>query len=372
MFPTFMDHTASAGDVRSQASALMRERQESLAADIAAIICSISDGLSPEEWRGCAESLLRLFASSVDAGALDTQSAAMRDLSRYCPPLTTRNLLDAVHHAERTILDEVALDGRLGATSEPWPLVAHSIRRATLEILGAHAELVAGRDVPLRIRDPLTTLIAGPIFDVALEHEIERALRHHHALVLLLFDVDDLSQINREHGRGVGDRLLERLGILASRFFRTHDWVARHGSDAIAVLLPETVMDQAVVLAGRFRDTVRGRLILQDHNTELTQLVNVSAAVVGTDLVQSELDAGYVMAEAEAAVLRSKLGDHHRIERVSLLPTSVTIFGASTLLGVSPREVARMVQKGTLQATRRGRHLHIERDHIEALRKTPR
>jgi diguanylate cyclase (GGDEF)-like protein/excisionase family DNA binding protein len=366
-----MDHTAAAGDARSQTSALLRERQESLAADIAALIGTVAHVLSPAEWHGCAESLLRLFASSVDAGALDTQSAAMRDLSQYCPPLTTRHLLDAVHHAERAILDEVALDGRLGATAEPWPVVAHSIRRATLEILGAHAELMAGRDVPLKLRDPLTTLIAGPIFDIALEHEIERALRHQHSLVLLLFDVDDLSQINREHGRGVGDRLLERMGILASRFFRTHDWVARHGDDAIAVLLPETVMDQAAVLAANFRDTVRERLVLQDHNTEVVQLVNVSAAVIGTDLVQSELDAAYVMAEAEAAVVRAKLGDH-RIERVALLPTSFTIFGAATILGVSPREVARLIQKGSLQATRRGRHLHIERDHIEARRKSPR
>jgi diguanylate cyclase (GGDEF)-like protein len=286
--------------------------------------------------------------------------------------MTTRHLLDAVHRAERIILDEVALDGRLGATSEPWPLIAQSIRRATLEILGAHAELVAGRDLPLKLRDPLTTLIAGPIFKLALAHEIERALRHQHALVLLLFDVDDLSQINREHGRGVGDRLLERLGILARGFFRSHDWVARYGDDAIAVLLPETVMDQAESLAKRFRDTVRDRLVLQDHNTDVSRLVNISAAVVGTDLVQSELDAASVLAEAESAVLRSKLSDHHRIERVALLPTSLTIFGASTLLGASPREVARMIQRSALRATRRGRHLHIERDHVEALRKAPR
>ena len=83
------------------------------------------------------------------------------------------------------------------------------------------------------------------MFELALAQEIERALRHQHALALLLFDIDDLSQINREHGWGVGDRLLERTGILARQFFRTHDWVARYGDDSIAVLLPETTLDQA-------------------------------------------------------------------------------------------------------------------------------
>jgi diguanylate cyclase (GGDEF)-like protein/excisionase family DNA binding protein len=359
-----------AGDVRSRTSALIRERQEALAADVVPQIADLGTALDPKELHACAELLLRLFAASVDAGTLDTESAAMRDLARYSPPLTTRQLLDAVHNAERVILDEIALDDRLGATSEPWAVVAHTIRRATLEILGAHAEQMAGRDVPISVRDSLTTLIASPVFELALAQEIERALRHQHALALLLFDVDDLAQINREHGWGVGDRLLERTGILARRYFRTHDWVARFADDAIAVLLPETNIDQAALLAARFREMVPHRLVLQDHKTDMTKVVTVSAAAVGTDLVQSELDAAYVLAEAEAAVLRAKLNGRNRIERVALLPTSLTIFGAATMLGITAREVTQLIRTGALKATRRGRHWHIERDLIEAHRKT--
>jgi diguanylate cyclase (GGDEF)-like protein/excisionase family DNA binding protein len=357
------------GDVRTRTSALIRERQDALSTDVVSQIAGLGTALQAEDLPGCAELLLRLFAASVDAGTLDTQSAAMRDLARYCPPLTTRQLLDAVHHAERVILDEVALDERLGATSEPWALVAHSIRRATLEILGAHAEQVAGREVPIRVRDPLTTLIAAPIFELALAQEIERALRHQHSIALVLFDIDDLSQINREHGWGVGDRLLERTGILARQYFRTHDWVARHGDDAIAVLLPETSVDQAAMLAARFREMVQHRLVLQDHKTDTIKIVTVSAAAVGTDLVQSELDAAEVLAEAEGAVLRAKLNGRNRIERVTLLPTALTIFGAANLLGKTPHEITRLIHDGTLKATRRGRHYHIDRDLLEAYRK---
>jgi diguanylate cyclase (GGDEF)-like protein len=364
------DSGLHAGDVRSRTSALIRERQEALSADIVSQIAALETDLDPKELQGCGELLLRLFAASVDAGTLDTQSAAMRDLARYCPPLTTRQLLDAVHESERVILDEIALDDRLGATSEPWAVVAHAIRRATLEILGAHAEQIAGREVPIHVRDTLTTLIASPVFELALAQEIERALRHQHALALLLFDIDDLSQINREHGWGVGDRLLERTGILARRYFRTHDWVARYGDDAIGVLLPETNIDQAALLAARFREMVQHRLVLQDHKTDMTKIVTVSAAAVGTDLVQSEIDSAYVLAEAEAAVLRAKFNGRNRIERVALLPTSLTIFGAATMLGVTARDVSHLIRTGALKASRRGRHLHIERDQIEAHRKT--
>jgi excisionase family DNA binding protein len=117
---------------------------------------------------------------------------------------------------------------------------------------------------------------------------------------------------------------------------------------------------------------VQHRLVLQDHKSDVTKIVTVSAAAVGTDHVQSELDSAYVLAEAEAAVLRAKFNGRNRIERVALLPTSLTIFGASTMLGISPREVAQLIRQGTLKATRRGRHFHIERDLIEAHRKTNR
>jgi diguanylate cyclase (GGDEF)-like protein len=366
------DSPSPAGDIRSMTSALIRERQGALTADVTAAIGGLGGGLDPDGWHGFAELLLRLFGAYVDAGALDTQSAALRDLGRYCPPLTTRQLLDSVHDAERVILDEVALDDSLGATSEPWAVVAHAIRRATLEILGAYAEQIAGRDVPVVVRDPLTTLIASAVFDLALAQEIERSLRHQHALALLLFDIDDLSQINREHGWGVGDRLLERMGIFARRFFRTHDWVARHGDDAIAVLLPETTVDQAALLAARFRETVQHRHILQDHETNTSKAVTVSAAAVGTDLVQSEIDAAYVMAEAEAAVLRAKLNGRNRVERLALLPASLTIFGTATMLGQTAHEVTRLIREGTLKATRRGRHFHVDRDLIESYRKATR
>jgi len=359
-----------AGDIRARTSALIRRRQDALAADATAALADLGDALDPESRRGLAELLLRLFATSVDGGSLETQSAAMRDLARYSPPLSTRQLLDAVDRTERVVLDEVALDDRLGATSEPWAVVTHAIRRAALEILGAHADQVAGRDAAVAVRDSLTTLIASTVFTLALAQEIERAIRYKHALTVLLFDIDDLSRINAEHGRGVGDRLLERMGIFSRSFFRTHDWVARYGDDAIAVLLPQTTLDQGALLATRFCETVQHRLVLQDHKTNATRIVTVSAAVVGTDLVQSEINAASVMAEAEAAVLRAKLNGRNRLERVALLPTSLTIFGAATMLGRTPRDVAKLIRDGSLKATRRGRHYHIDRDLIESYRKT--
>jgi diguanylate cyclase (GGDEF)-like protein/excisionase family DNA binding protein len=359
-------------DVRRRTSAIIRERQPELASDLAAEITIGIDALDSEGCHGFAQLLVRLMGMSVESGTLDPGSTPVRELGGYCPPLATRHILETVHGAERIVLAEIALDESIGTTSEAWPLVTHAVHRAGLEILGAYADQIAGREVPVVVRDGLTTLLASSVFELALAQEVQRAHRHKRALAVLLFDVDGLTEINRAYGRGVGDRVLERLGIQARRFFRTHDWVARYGDDGIAVLLPETPLDDAVVLAGRFREMVEQRLVLSDHESDTSTIVTVSAAVVGTDLVQTDIDAGYVLAEAEGALMRAKLNGRNRVERVALLPTSLTIFGAATLLGRTPREVTRLIRGGGLKAARRGRHFHIDRTAIENYRKSMR
>ena len=297
-------------DVRSRAAALIREHESALAAQTASVLAG-SGSLDGQSWRECADALVRLVATAVEHAA-DAETRyyvlkTLRDFRRYCPPLTTADLVDALQHAERIVLDALAVDDRLGAASDPWPVVAHTVRRATLQILGAYADQLGAREVNTVVRDSLTTLIAPPVFELAVLQEAQRAIRHEHALTVILFDVDDLAAFNRGHGWGAGDRLLERLGISARRYFRTHDWIARYGDDGIAVLLPETTLDQAASLASGFCEMVQQRLVLVDHKTDTATPVSVSAAVVGADRVDVHLDASRILAEAAAAVTRAKM-----------------------------------------------------------------
>jgi diguanylate cyclase (GGDEF)-like protein/excisionase family DNA binding protein len=351
--------------IREQIAAAIRQRRAALTEDITAVV-DVQPALDQADWRACSELLVELLADAVARGRVDDRQAGIHDLARLSPPLTLRQMVGVVHRAERVVLDELALHDDLGATSEPWPVVGHALRSGALEVIVAFAERSGGRPA---LHDPLTTLVTAQVFDLVLEQEAVRAHRHHHGLVMILFDIDDLSRFNRAQGYGAGDRLLERLGILARRFFRTYDWVARHGDDSIAVLLPQTTLDQAATLANRFRETVRERLLLVDHKTESTTAVTVSAAAVGADLVQSEINPGYLLAEAAAAVVRAQMNGGDRVERVALQPTSVTIVGAATLLGKSARDIVRMIRSGALTATRRGRHFHIDRARIEEHRR---
>jgi diguanylate cyclase (GGDEF)-like protein len=150
-----------------------------------------------------------------------------------------------------------------------------------------------------------------------LAKEVDRAGRYGQSISVILFDVDRLSTINNEPGYGVGDKVLERLGILLRTYFRQHDWVARHSEDSMVILLARTEVEQAVELAERVRHTVEDRLWFTDHRTERHVPVTVSGAVVSVPVrVGDVLDPERLVGIAEAAVERAKHHGRNRVERV--------------------------------------------------------
>ena len=95
--------------------------------------------------------------------------------------------------------------------------------------------------------------------------------------------------------------------------------------------------------------------------------ITVSASAVAAERVQTELDAVQILAEAETAVRRARLDGSHRTECIALAPTSVTLLSAASLLDRTPFEIRRLVRTGELKASRRGRHLHVDRVEIDRL-----
>jgi diguanylate cyclase (GGDEF)-like protein len=155
------------------------------------------------------------------------------------------------------------------------------------------------------------------MLEAVLAKELERAGRFGDAVSLILFDVDRLSAINRQHGYGVGDRILERLGILIRQYFRQHDWVARHSEDSIAVLLTRTDAEHVTELAERVRATVEERLGFTDHRNDQVVNVTLSAAVINLRVAIGDvIDPERVLADAEHAVDRAKQQGRNRVERV--------------------------------------------------------
>jgi diguanylate cyclase (GGDEF)-like protein len=307
-------------DLRQQIAGTVLDRAALLTADTVAIFpYSGSEPLEAEYCSRVGQLLVQLIAMAVREGRVDARSGFIADLHRMALErmLGAQRLFTFVYLLERTILDELALSDRIGANAEPWPIVAQLVRRASIDLLAAYTDRVQLEPADAAVVDRLTTLYTRAMMQAVLLKHLELATRFGHAISLILFDVDNLSRINREHGYGVGDRLLERLGILIRKYFRQHDWVARHFEDTIAVLLTHTDGEQAVELAERVRATVAGRLGFTDHRTETQVEVTISGAVVNVKPAVGQIvDAERLVARAEEALERAKGRGRNRIERV--------------------------------------------------------
>lgn len=129
-----------------------------------------------------------------------------------------------------------------------------------------------------RQSDPLTGLAGDRSFRATVQREVRRAKRNRKNLALILFDLDGFRAVNRSAGELVADRLLKEASMLLHNKVRDVDLAARPGEDELALVLPETDRNGALLVAERFRRAVEehfGRREVGGRALELT----VSAGV---------------------------------------------------------------------------------------------
>jgi two-component system, cell cycle response regulator len=83
--------------------------------------------------------------------------------------------------------------------------------------------------------------------------------RHGMPLSLVLIDVDDLKKINDEYGHMVGDSVLTDIGSIIVGQIRSMDLCVRWGGDEFVLLLPNTLLEDAVILSERIRGVITAR-----------------------------------------------------------------------------------------------------------------
>jgi diguanylate cyclase (GGDEF)-like protein/excisionase family DNA binding protein len=359
-------------DLRRQVAHLLANRRDVIVADTVATfpLSSGSRRLDADYCVKLGTLVTRLLGDAVIEGRLDARGAGISELAAVVAEreVSPEQLFMFVHIAMGTGIDELSLDARVGVNTEPWPQVAQIVRRATFDLLAAWTTRSMQMPLHSSIEDSLTTLHTRPVLDAVLPKECCRAERFEHWLSLMLIDVDDLSGINRTHGYGVGDRILERMGILLRTYFRQHDWVVRYAEDTIAVLLSETTPADAMTLADRTRVMVEDRLTFRDYRTDQRAAVTVSVAVTSARALKGEpIDHERFVSEAEAALVRAKSSGRNRVEQVELLPRLMSIEEATSRLGTTVEGIERLVAAGTLDPVKAGRHVRLERAAVEAL-----
>jgi diguanylate cyclase (GGDEF)-like protein/excisionase family DNA binding protein len=362
---------AAAIDIRKDVARVLRERGDAIISDSVAIFpYSGPQPLDADYCERLGRRLLGLIGAAGE-GRLAADDDGLTELQRLVTDRTLplQRLFSFVYLMERTVLDEIALDPSIGATSDPWPVVAQIVRRASFDLMAAYCERAQHESSAPTITDKLTTLYSRAMMDVVLSTEVQRAERFSFPIAFLVFDVDHLSQLNQNYGYGVGERLLERLGILIRKFFRQNDWVFRHGEDSIAVLLCQGRAEDAFFLASRVVAMVEQRLGFKDHNTDARVRVTVSAALVtGQGSLGEPFDAERLLLEADVTLKRAKSLGRNRVETTALAPDSLSVQSAARYLQCTPGMVQKLIAEGKLKTTGTGQDLRIHKLAVEDYR----
>ena len=107
--------------------------------------------------------------------------------------------------------------------------------------------------------DPLTGVNNRKSFDISLEEMVTTALANKENLALIFADVDHFKKFNDTWGHQTGDQVLRLVADVMKANLKGKDVLARYGGEEFAIILPDTSLENAVMLADRIRISIEGR-----------------------------------------------------------------------------------------------------------------
>ena len=155
----------------------------------------------------------------------------------------------------------------------------------------------------LATTDPLTGLYNRRHFLGSLDAEWSRFQRYYRSVSVLMLDIDYFKSVNDRYGHAVGDAAIKAVAGACLDGKRKSDIVGRLGGEEFAVLLPETSLSRARMVAERIRKRVMSTQVFADKiQFGLTVSIGIAEATVsmsGIDALMGAADHALYQAKAE-------------------------------------------------------------------------
>lgn len=138
-----------------------------------------------------------------------------------------------------------------------FPIMA-IISAFTLSLLAKY--LMKSRDFDYQYKlatiDGLTELYNHRYFQDTLRQQIEISRRYNQPVSLIICDIDFFKKFNDTYGHQAGDAVLRQVAQTLKKNSRTTDFVCRYGGEEMSIILPNTGIDEALLLANRICSAV--------------------------------------------------------------------------------------------------------------------
>ncbi|WP_243371267.1 diguanylate cyclase [Geotalea sp. SG265] len=161
--------------------------------------------------------------------------------------------------------------------------------------------------------DELTGLFNYRYLDIALEREIRRAERYSSNISVVFLDIDLFKLVNDQHGHLVGSKALAEVGLLLQKSVRDVDTVIRYGGDEYTIILVETGIEAASMVAERIRSTIEAHVFNQSEGLNIKLTASLGCASYPNDAT-CKLQ---LLELADQAMYRSKAGGKNRVFHIS-------------------------------------------------------
>lgn len=160
----------------------------------------------------------------------------------------------------------------------------------------------------LAATDPLTGLNNRRQYEALFTRELKRVQRYGGVLSLLVIDLDHFKQVNDTYGHSAGDSALQQAAGICRSHLREVDIIGRLGGEEFVVMLPDTALADALVVAERLRQKISA----EDFKTPQGR-VRLTVSIGVTQCRPGENSIAELIRRADAALYQAKAGGRDRV-----------------------------------------------------------
>ncbi|MCG6203555.1 GGDEF domain-containing protein [Rhodopseudomonas sp. HC1] len=160
------------------------------------------------------------------------------------------------------------------------------------------------------VTDPLTGLGNRKHFDRVVNDAVRNASGSRRPLSLVMIDIDHFKSFNDNYGHLTGDQVLRLVGMTLKQTIKHQDIPARYGGEEFAVVLPDTPLRQALMVADDIRRVVMSKELKKKSTGEILGRVTLSA---GVSTLKPDDDADSLIERADACLYSAKRNGRNRV-----------------------------------------------------------